>query len=263
MSAIDNKEKKALSESIKEEEGGIKINLPKNIKMSDFQGISSGVIGFIYLILIVIIGFIRFAMTRIKTYTKDMLLPKKNFKPYVLVPTLVILFIIVQGFINSNVLNGRCKNPMYIEAFTTALTTMTFIFGLIGAIIEAFPSWKRPFTNTIGHIASINKKTKDDIATKLFVPTFKKKDANLSEKIRKDINIILKEITPYNFQLFMNNLNVPVDETTTPIIIKFYNKLVKKDIIATTTWYILTIILVTTINMNTILGMPCEFPIKI
>ena len=107
------------------------------------------------------------------------------------------------------------------------------------------------------------KKLKDDVATQLFVPTFKKTDTQLSEKIRKDIDIILREITPYNFQLFMNNLNVPVNEGTKPTIIKFYNKLLRKDIISTTVWYILTIILVTTINMNTILGMPCDSPIKI
>ena len=95
------------------------------------------------------------------------------------------------------------------------------------------------------------------------MPTFKKTDTQLSEKIRKDIDIILRDITPYNFQLFMNNLNVPVNEGTKPTIIKFYNKLLRKDIISTTVWYILTIILVTTINMNTILGMPCDSPIKI
>jgi hypothetical protein len=259
MSDIANRSKNTLSETIKRQEGSVKIKLPPAVNIKPFQGVSSGLIGFIYLILVIVIAFIRFGMTRIKTYTKDMLLPKKNFKPYVLVPTLVVLFIIVQGFINSNVLNARCNSPMYAESFITAMTTMTFIFGLIGAIIEAFPSWKRPFTNTFGYyLSNISKKTKNDIADKLLIPTFKQRDGILSDKIKKDINIILREITPYNFQLFMNNLNVPVNETTTPTIVKFYNKLVKKDIIATTVWYILTIILVTTINMNSILGMPCN-----
>ena len=263
MSDTINKSKDFLADKINSEEGA-KIKRPAKKFVKELQGMNSGVIAFVYLFLIIIISFIRFGMTRIKIYTKDMLLPKKNFKPYILVPILIVLFTVVQGFINSNVLYARCNNAMYIESFVTAATTMTFIFGIIGALIEAFTSWKRPFSNTFGNLfASFGKKLKDDIATQLFVPTFKKTDARLSEKIRKDINIILREITPYNFQLFMNNLNVPVNEGTKPIIIKFYNKLLKKDIISTTVWYILTIILVTTINMNTILGMPCDSPIKI
>lgn len=263
MSDAINNSKDFLADTINSQEG-IKIKRPTKKNVKQFQGISSGVIGFVYLVLIIIIAFIRFGMTRIKTYTKDMLLPKKNFKPYILVPILIAVFTVVQGFINSNVLYARCDNAMYIESFTTAATTMTFIFGIIGALIEAFTSWKRPFTNTFGNLfASFGKKLKDDVATQLFVPTFKKTDTQLSEKIRKDIDIILREITPYNFQMFMNNLNVPVNEGTKPTIIKFYNKLLRKDIISTTVWYILTIILVTTINMNTILGMPCDSPIKI
>ena len=263
MNDATNKSKDFLADAINSEEG-VKIKRPAKQNVKQFQGMSSGVIGFVYLFLIIIIAFIRFGMTRIKTYTKDMLLPKKNFKPYILVPILIAVFTVVQGFINSNVLYARCDNAMYIESFTTAAITMTFIFGIIGALIEAFTSWKRPFTNTFGNLfSSFGKNLKDDVATQLFVPTFKKTDTQLSEKIRKDIDIILREITPYNFQLFMNNLNVPVNEGTKPTIIKFYNKLLRKDIISTTVWYILTIILVTTINMNTILGMPCDSPIKI
>ena len=234
---------------------------PKKIPKT---GISSGVIGVIYLILIIIIGFIRFSYTKIKTYAKDMMLPKKSFKPYVLIPILVVLFVVVQGFINSNMLNARCGNSMMIEAFTSSLVTMLFIFGLIGSMIETFTSWKRPFYNTFGSMfARLGKTTKQEIATKILIPSLKKKDVNLSEKIKKDINIILKEITPYNFQLFMNNLGVPVNGETEPLLIKLYNTLLRKDIISTTVWYILTIILVITINMNTILGMPCDNPIKL
>jgi|TARA_R110001592_G_scaffold251777_2_gene514499 hypothetical protein len=227
-------------------------------------GVSNGSIGGIYMILIILLAFIRYRMTRIKNYSKDMLLPKKNFRPYVLVPILIVLFTAAQGFINSSVLKGRCGNPMYIEAFSTAFVTMIFIFGMIGSLIEAFPSWKRPFYNTFGTLfVRLKKTTKQEIATKIFIPSLKKKDTHLSEKIKKDINIILKEINPYNFQLFMNNLDVPVNETTSQLLKKLYNLFLKKDIISTTFWYILTIILVVTINMNTIIGMPCDKPITV
>ena len=227
-------------------------------------GVNNSSIGAIYLVLIIIIAFIRYRFTSIKKYTKEMLLPKKTFRPYVSIPILVVVFTISQGFINASVLKGRCGNPMYIESFSTAFITMVFIFGMIGALIESFTSWKRPFANTFGTLfARIKKTTKQEIATKIFIPSLKKKDVNLSEKIKKDINIILKEITPYNFQLFMNNLGVPVNDETEPLLIKLYNLYVKKDIISTTFWYILTIILVITINMNTIIGMPCNSPIKL
>ena len=61
----------------------------------------------------------------------------------------------------------------------------------------------------------------------------------------------------------MNNLNVPVNDTTKQLLKKLYNLFLKKDIISTTIWYILTIILVVTINMNTIIGMPCDKPLNI
>ena len=134
MSDAITNSKDFLEDKINSQEGiKIKRSIKQNVKQ--FQGMSSGVIGFVYLFLIIIIAFIRFGMTRIKAYTKDMLLPKKNFKPYILVPILIALFTVVQGFINSNVLYARCDNAMYIESFTTAATTMTFIFGIIGALI--------------------------------------------------------------------------------------------------------------------------------
>ena len=255
--------RKNLSNKIKKTDGINKVKKIGGEKLKS-SGINSGIIGIIYLILIIIIGFIRFRYTKIKTYAKDMMLPKKSFKPYVLVPILVVIFVVVQGFINSGMLSSRCGNPMMVEAFTSSLVTMTFIFGLIGAMIEAFTSWKRPFYNTFGALfARLGKTTKQEIASKILIPSLKKQDVNLSEKIKKDINIILKEITPYNFQLFMNNLGVPVNDETQPLLVKLYNTLLRKDIISTTIWYILTIILVVTINMNTILGMPCDNPIQI
>lgn len=228
------------------------------------NNISNGSIGAIYIILIIIISFIRYRMTRIKEYAKSMLLPKKNFRPYVLIPILIVLFTLTQGFINSSILNGRCGSPMFIEAFSTAFITMIFIFGIIGSLIESFPSWKRPFYNTFGSLFfRLKKTTKQEIANLVFIPSLKKKDANLSEKIKKDINIILKEINPYNFQLFMNNLDVPINNSTKMLLKKLYNTFLKKDIMSTTIWYILTIILVITINMNTIIGIPCNTPIKL
>jgi hypothetical protein len=228
------------------------------------NNISNGSIGAIYIILIIIISFIRYRMTRIKEYAKSMLLPKKTFRPYVLIPILILLFTLTQGFINSSILNGRCGSPMFIEAFSTAFITMIFIFGIIGSLIESFPSWKRPFYNTFGSLFfRLKKTTKQEIANLVFIPSLKKKDVNLSEKIKKDINIILKEINPYNFQLFMNNLDVPINNSTKMLLKKLYNTFLKKDIMSTTIWYILTIILVITINMNTIIGIPCNTPIKL
>jgi hypothetical protein len=233
-----------------------------NIKKQN--SINNGAIGAIYLILIIIIAFIRYRMTRIKDYVKTMLLPKKNFRPYVLIPILVVLFTLAQGFINSTILNGRCGNPMFIEAFSSAFITMIFIFGIIGSVIEAFPSWKRPFYNTFGSLFfGLKKSTKQEIANLVFIPSLKKKDVNLSEKIKKDINIILKEMNPYNFQIFVNNLDVPINKSTKMLLKKLYNTFLKKDIMSTTIWYILTIILVITINMNTIIGIPCNKPIKL
>ena len=156
--------RKNLTNKIKKTDGVNKIKTIGSEKQKS-SGINSGVIGIIYLILIIIIGFIRFSKTKIKNYAKDMMLPKKNFKPYVLVPILVVIFVVIQGLINSSMLNTRCGNPMMIEAFTASLVTMTFIFGLIGAMIEAFTSWKRPFYNTFGALfARLGKTTKQEIA---------------------------------------------------------------------------------------------------
>lgn len=238
-----------------------KDELNKKLKQG---GLGNGTIGGVYLVLMIILAFIRYRMTRISDYAKDMLLPKKNFRPYILVPILIVVFTATQGFINSTVLEGRCGNPMYIEAFSTAFITMIFIFGMIGSLIEAFPSWKRPFYNTFGGLfVRLKKTTKQEIATKVFIPSLKKKDVNLSEKIKKDINIILKEINPYNFQLFMNNMDVPINDESKKLIKKLYNIFLRKDIISTTVWYILTLILVVTINMNTIIGMSCDKPIQL
>ena len=62
MSDAINNSKDFLADTINSQEG-IKIKRPTKKNVKQFQGISSGVIGFVYLVLIIIIAFIRFGMT--------------------------------------------------------------------------------------------------------------------------------------------------------------------------------------------------------
>lgn len=161
------------------------------------------------------------------------------------------------------------------KAILYTIVPNVLIFGLLVMILIAFPGWKAPFSNTIGYVAASGMGIKKYFNT-LLKPEI---DNELMKKIIQDKSLIINEITPSNYDLFLQQMNKngllsmdirKLEELTTkdkvsdseqPYLDAYsglYRAIVVKDLVAEGLWYILTGALVITMTKNAVAEMDCE-----
>ena len=63
----------------------------------------------------------------------------------------VLSIIIGEFFINLNLTNVMCGEDQWGTAFSITLAPWLIIFGLFIIMLDLFPGWKVPFSNTMGY----------------------------------------------------------------------------------------------------------------
>ena len=179
----------------------------------------------------------------------------------------LILIIVVQLFFNfSNaqaVCNGSSQNLFTVLMYTFIPNFL--ILGSVVALTSAFPGWLSPFSNTFGYFfvscLGLSKTFNSLLATR--------SDRNdLLNKICEDQSLIINEMTPDNYSLFMQTLAKKA-KNGSGILTKNYNKLpqyqdlynlvVIKNLISEYIWYILAGSLVISISSHSIANIQCEY----
>lgn len=170
----------------------------------------------------------------------------------------------IQFIVNYQNVLERCGEPQIANTITYTLGPNLIIFGGLMTVLTVFPGWKAPFSNTIGY-AILNTVGKLIIGTSVgdsLINILKKDNTNkLLKRVYADPSMMVNDITPENFNLFINQLggnnsikkaDVNEDELAT-----LYNYVVLKDNIASFIWYILTGLLVIQNSNSYIQTMKC------
>jgi hypothetical protein len=217
-----------------------------------------------------------------------------NIMKWVMMAIYIFMVISMQVANTSNTMNKMCNNSDIGPAIIYTLIPNVLVFGTLVAILIAMPGWKAPFSNTIGFMAAkgmgINSYFQTLINSKI--------DNDLLEKITQDNSLIINEITPGNFDLFiaqmgtngllqvdyedLSNLekgeevkNTNKYTTKDPMTGKIidgqmflqdsldalaglYRAVVFKDLVAESLWYFLTGLLVITMIQSSIAEIECE-----
>lgn len=162
--------------------------------------------------------------------------------------------IIYQIVINISTTADLCNGvPQVIPAIMYTIIPNFLIFGTLVMLLEIFPGWKSPFSNTIGFMIvnlfmSVSESFNDLLATK---------GSHLIEKICSDKSILINEITHINFESFFERMSrdgllIPKYKYNAA-----YNRLWEcvavKNIVSEGLWYLLTGILVITTTYNALL----------
>lgn len=116
---------------------------------------------------------------------------------------LAIMFII-QLRANMSNLREKCGGtPQKLSAFNYTLIPNLFIFGTLLVVMMFFPGWKAPFSNTLGYMFVYLFNVKQ-----VFTNMLKKSDGTnkLLQMVYKDPSMMINEITPENFDLFISRM---------------------------------------------------------
>tara|TARA_Y100001970_G_C14258099_1_gene877159 strand:+ start:1529 stop:2302 length:774 start_codon:yes stop_codon:yes gene_type:complete len=179
----------------------------------------------------------------------------------------------------TKLMKKMCGRVEFNKVMMYTFIPNVLIFGSIIAILATMPGWKAPFANTLGYVCAWAGGCKKDFDTLLSSDI----NSDLMVKIIQDKSMIINEITPNTFDLFIsqmsdnNLLSVPykkliefenlqnkgekLDEKQQDYLdafISLYNNVVLKDLVSEGLWYLLAGGLVITMTQNAISEMECE-----
>ena len=176
----------------------------------------------------------------------------------------VILIAIINAMFNIKNANIICQNTSKGGAAAWySLLPMLLIFGMLASLLIVMPSWKQPFSNTLGYaLVSLPWINITSSMDKLFNGV----RSSLLTKIYEDKSLLINEMTPENFNIFMEKtgsaLNtgnlITRNEMSRIAGVSLFNAVVLKDMISQWCWYILTGILVILVTSNIIMDINCD-----
>ena len=189
---------------------------------------------------------------------------------------LIYVIFLLSGtyFINVNISKSICrKNSIkWAKVFQITLLPWLIIFGLLYFLLELFPGWNKPFSNTIGYfiinvlgatekitkIININREPEDK-TLKIALHNIKKNYSVVINKFdtkRKEFEKFIRTLTD---EQIINNSNVtPNYVMQSDDVVQFYALIKVKDLIGKLVWYILAGTLIASISYNFIINMSCE-----
>ena len=213
----------------------------------------------IHLIIIAIFFAFRYGTQKINEYSRSKMLPIQSMPKYIMIPILMFIMFIVQGFSNRQQLMQKCNIDMSQTAFMTSAITIFLIFGSIVSLIESIPLLKSPFDNTFGYfLCGMNVETVRTVINKIYIPNIRNDDSNVLESILSNESLQLNTVKPINFQMKILPLNIPENSNNNNTLMKYYNLVLRKDLIGSAVLYILTAALAVLINSESMNNIKCK-----
>ena len=190
----------------------------------------------------------------------------------------ILLLIVGEFFVNLSLTNAMCGEKQWGTAFNVTLVPWVVIFGLLKLMLNMFPGWKSPFSNTFGYGVTLMSGL-----TPLVREIFKAQNSvggNMEQAvghIYRDQSLLINEIGPEkeDFAKFWNTMKdamkpgvhaqgtVPAPhDNPNNLYNKLYSLIRLKDVTAEYIWYMLTGALVTSISYNYLVNVGCKHSAK-
>ena len=149
--------------------------------------------------------------------------------------------------------------PQIVTSMIYTIIPNFFMLGLIMVVLKIFPGWKEPFSNTIGYLI-VNLMGLGETFSELLRPKLvgkgKKTGGDLISMICENKSIIINQITPMNYELFLNRMGkegaLKSNFKSKPAYNKLWMFVNAKDAIAEMIWYLLTGALAISTTFNAI-----------
>ena len=175
----------------------------------------------------------------------------------------IIIIMLVEFFFNLNLAAQVCNGSPQ-NAFTVFLYTLIPNFLILGSVItliSVFPGWLSPFSNTIGYFIVSCMGLSRNFNSLLKSKKGSGPAGELITKICSDKSLVINEMTPDNYTLFMKTLsNILVKNYSTRGEYKnVYSLVVIKTVLSEYIWYILSGLLAISIGSHSISKLQCEY----
>ena len=155
-----------------------------------------------------------------------------------------------------------CGSYQYSTAMVYTLFPWALIFGIMILMLQSFPGWLAPFSNTFGYFIA-----KTSGLTALMQKIFKssanssgedKGVAQMLANIYSDPSILINEVSPGNFETFWSRMKPLLKPNVTPADKEALRSMVVfKYTVAEYIWYMLTGLLACSVSYNYVANAQC------
>jgi hypothetical protein len=228
-----------------------------------------------FFIMTVIYGFIMIYTTINSASLSQVVINSKN-----QIYTLIYIIFLLSGtyFINVNISKSICNENtiQWGKVFMITILPWIIIFGVLYLLLELFPGWAKPFSNTIGYlvvntlgVTNLLKQILKSHSNEERNSTLKKALENIEKNYSRFINEI--DVEQEKYESFIKQLSresfTKISSTNTdnskelfenPKVIELFALINIKDIIGRLFWYALAGTLIASISYNFIINMNCE-----
>jgi len=187
-----------------------------------------------------------------------------------LIATVVYVLLIAVGefFINLSLTNDMCGENQWGTAFSITLAPWLIIFGLLNLMLNLFPGWKTPFSNTFGYGAALMGGLTPLVKQIFKDPTEKISDPNIKKTVQyiyRDQSLLINEIGEGTeaFNEFWKSMQDAIKPDVysakdDSLKEKLMNLVKSKYIVSEYIWYMLAGALVTSISYNYLVNIGCD-----
>jgi len=215
------------------------------------------------------ISIVIFLILTISYFVIKHILQIKDFSPtyiLILLATYIGSLIISELVININLTNSICGSNQWDTAFLVTAIPWVLIFGLLNILLQIFPGWLIPFSNTFGYgvvkLGGINKLLNDILKPKN--ENNNKLLASALEDIYSDRSLLINKISIDNFENFWYDASKDglLNQNAISFKNQLRNSIYLKTNIAEFIWYLLAGLLTTSASYNFIINSACKHSVK-
>lgn len=180
----------------------------------------------------------------------------------------ILLVAGLQFYVNFDYIKQKCSgNGDYGTAFFNTILPFVMIFLVIFMVLRSFPSWKGPFSNTIGYLLTRLMGIKSLLLDKILKPTMSAAETsgNISPTVQKsltmiyeDPSLLINSLTPTNMRDFTENSKELFRSGASEHFDKLYDFVIMKNIVSEYIWYLLSGILITAYSIANISSLKCN-----
>ena len=187
-----------------------------------------------------------------------------------------IAIISVMFFINNKTITTLCDGATDVKLMTFAtLIPWIGILGITYLLINIYPGWKSPFSNTIGY-ALVYLAGAEQVMNEIIQPKYEQSLSDLENSqvtpnikmtsrilgsIYENKSVLINEITPENYDTFWDQIKplmIPGVHKNVALYNKLKGLIVLKDTIAECIWLLLSGVLAISVSYNYIITSPCR-----
>ena len=184
----------------------------------------------------------------------------------------IITIIIGEFFINLGLTYEMCGENHWGTAISVTAAPWIIVFGVFILLLNLFPSWKIPFSNTIGYGFALLGGVKTVVSNIFKDPTNGSSDSHANglnkaiQYIYRDPSLLINEIGEgeEKFEEFWRAMRSAIKPNISDTLKNNLKSLVKiKYTVSEYVWFMLTGILVTSISYHYLVNIGCSNSVKV